>query len=271
MTTATIGYEHGSHGEPHFEQVINEQIMHKEKMDAAWEAIRAQREKLLGEGAQKFLLEIPDIKKCFERQESGYSVLCIDEGCCGEGCHTAGSGCLNKDTDALIAELKAAGVTEFTTHAGCGAWALANPDTKDQEDLDRTAREWGEAIAAKAGLPHRYIEKLERPEFHNAICAVYDATGRLNRKGSTEFPQAFITSPTCFDSAKDDIALAAKIALGDHGFGDKFTPENPFVLIAVTDSKNTDPRFSRGQALEDLQNVLRMLPDGVIKIDTFEI
>ena len=37
-----------------FSNVINEQYMEKEKMDAAWEAVRQQHEALVNEGAQDF-------------------------------------------------------------------------------------------------------------------------------------------------------------------------------------------------------------------------
>ncbi len=122
-----------------FNPVINEQLMENEKVDAAWEAVRRQHEKLVAEGAQNFFSNVDGIEKAFEPLSGEVSVMCIDEGCCGKGVHTAGSGCLRKDRDVLIAELKAAGVTEFTTHAGCGAWALAHSEIP-AEDRDGAAK-----------------------------------------------------------------------------------------------------------------------------------
>lgn len=249
--------------------VINEQLMEKEKVNAAWEATRQQHEQLVSEGAQNFFSAIPGIEKAFEPAPGEVAAMCIDEGCCGSGVHTAGSGCLRKDHGTLIAELKAAGVTEFTTHGGCGAWALAHPEIADAIDRDGAVKAWGEEIAKELGVPHRFIpsHELDRAEFHDAVCAIYDGTGSFNRKGAAGLPHAFVASPSKFSSAKDDTELAARIALGEHGFGERFSAERPFLLIAAVDKSVPG---QKEKLLTDLGEVVRTLPDGVVKIDTFE-
>ena len=80
-----------------------------------------------------------------------------------------------------------------------------------------------------------------------------------------------MASPVYFTSAKDDLALAAKIALGEHGFGDRFTAARPFVLIAAVDTNGDGVRFGKEQLLAELQDVLKMLPESAVTVDTFEI
>ena len=68
----------------------------------------------------------------------------MDEGCTGEANHLAGSGC-GVPEEQLISELKAANITEFTTHEGCGAWALAHPELTDTVQKTGAVKAWGEA------------------------------------------------------------------------------------------------------------------------------
>jgi hypothetical protein len=215
---------------------------------------------------------MPDFAKAFELDPKNVPILCIDEGCAGEGLHMAGSGCLATEEDKLISELRAAGITEFTTHENCGAWGLAHPEITNPKEKEAAVISWGQNIAQKLGVPHRYIpaEEMDRPaDFHNAFYAIYDQTGSFNVKALSGVPSGFITTPKYFTSAKEDLELAAKITMGDHGFGERFNEENPFVLIGLI--KSMDSESVKDQLIKDLEDVKKKFGKGLVKIDFIEV
>jgi hypothetical protein len=83
-------------------------------------------------------------------------------------------------------------------------------------------------------------------------------------------PSGFITSPKYFSSAKTDLELAVKIATGNHGFGKRFTTENPFVLIGII-SDTEETGISKEQIQKDLQEIQQKFGEGIVKIDFIEV
>jgi len=250
-------------------EMHNEYI--EELISIEWEKNTDLRNKLYTAGAQLTFSDLPTFATAFEADPTNLPILCIDEGCAGVGTHMAGSGCMIAE-DELITELKAAGITEFTTHENCGAWGLTHPEITDPKEKESAVKSWGESIAKKLGIPHRYIpeEEMDRPaDFHNAFYAVYDLTGKFNSKAVDGMPSGFITSPKFFSSAKADLELAVKIATGDHGFGKRFTTENPFVLIGIIPS-GEDAEISKEQIQKDLEEVQQKFDQGIVKIDFIE-
>jgi hypothetical protein len=148
---------------------------------------------------------------------------------------------------------------------------LAHSELTNAADKESAVTAWGKGIAEKLNLPHRHIPAVEmkRPlELHNAFYAIYDATGNFNRDRVPEMGPGFVTSPKYFSSAKADLELAVKIALGNHGFGKKFDQENPFVLVGIYDPSNT--ALSKEQIIADLQEVQNKFPADYVKIDLID-
>ena len=260
--------EHLEHPENNLNISMNIELT--ELKDREWNKFEGQRKSLAELGAKETFGKLVGFEQAFAAGPEHGAVLCMDEGCTGEGCHLAGSGCGIPEGQ-LLSELKAAGITEFTTHEGCGAWSLAHPELTNTADKESAAIAWGEEIAKKLNLPHRHIpapEMKRPPELHNAFYAIYDATGSFNRDRVPEMGPGFVTSPKYFSSAKADLELAVKIALGGHGFGKKFDQENPFVLVGVYDPSNTS--LSREQILADLQEVQNKFPADYVKIDLID-
>ena len=244
----------------------------EELLNAEWQKNTDLRKNLYTNGAQSTFGDLPNFASAFTADPNNLPVLCIDEGCAGHGTHMAGSGCMISE-DKLISELKAAGITEFTTHENCGAWGLAHPEITDPKEKEAAVISWGESIAQKLGVPYKYIpaEEMDRPaDFHNAFFAIYDLTGKFNSKTVTGMPSGFITSPKYFSSAKADLELAVKIATGDHGFGKRFTAENPFVLIGIIPGTE-ETGVSKEQIRADLEGIQQKFEQELVKIDFIEV
>lgn len=168
-------------------------------------------------------------------------VACVDEGIAfnddQRGClRTAGSGIL-LGKDRAIELWKETGVTTVTAHEGCGAATLYceqkgittdNP-SRFVADLLRT---WAE----EAGLDFVYIEKLDRPAYHNARAISVVGTPDFEPNRVAGYPKTFVVSAgESVAEAVDDVLLSAQIAFGDHGFGGRFSPEHP-MLIGLIDA-----------------------------------
>lgn len=246
-------------------------LEHESIVSQEWEACREQRESLRDNGAGRAFASLPGFADAFTKSSKGFSIMCIDEGCIGAGTHLAGSGCGISEAQ-LLQELTAAGITEFTTHQGCGAWALARPGLTHEGEKEAAVIAWGKEIAQKAGLPHRHISALEmnRPvTLHNAFYAIYDGTGCFNRSRVPKMKAGFVTSPKYFSSALDNLKLAVKIACGAHGFGNLFSRNDPFMLIGIHDQQDTIP--TRERMIADLTAVMNEFPEGTVLIDTIQV
>ena len=171
------------------------------------------------------------------------SIRCMDEGTPG-GKHSAGSGILREKSE-VIQAFRDAGITEVTSHDGCGAAKLyAKAKGLDESKGDEYGKEWSEALAKELGVPYRHIsfEEMKRPkEFHISRVAYYDGTGKFDWNIGKDFPPGFIISRK-IQSDSDSLAEAGvslNIAFGDHGFGDLITEENPFIIVAIGEDEES--------------------------------
>ncbi len=196
------------------------------------EIFRAIREK----GMQAYADEASDLASGFELRDR--TIRCIDEGTPG-GIHIAGQGILmNQDQLAdFCAKAQPDGVT---SHEECGACGLyATREHLDAADTDGYGKVWVAKLADICGVPvkgHVAISLMARPSgLHVARAAFYDGTGSFDPTRVSSFPPGFVISRAFLDPAyaKDEVKIAADIAMGAHGFGGLITPEEPFMLIAV--------------------------------------
>ncbi len=162
------------------------------------------------------------------------------------------------------------GVKKVTSHGGCGAaklaWQRDNPDLDlakvAKDSFDTYGVEWTRALSVKINelkrdnnLPgevdYQHIEPqvLVRPkEFHNARVAYFDGTGQFNPDRLTNLPMGFVINYKAdselgeTDEEKNypwtELEVATGIALGNHGFGNKFTTENPFLILAIAEDED---------------------------------
>ena len=166
------------------------------------------------------------------------SLCCVDGGIVG-GIHLAGSGILIP-FEQLQREAAAAGVKVLTTHDDCGAYKLKHPD---DHNPNQGAAEWGRKTADRLGFLHLHFKSvnMDRPAgFHDEVAVYYDGTGWFNRMPG--MPKGFVVSRKYFSSAQKDLELCINIALGGHGFGDRFTAKAPFTVVVLPHP--TDPILS---------------------------
>ena len=196
-------------------------------------------EKIQKVGFVKYANSLKNISDFFTLQD--HAIRCVDEGTPG-GLHSAGSGIL-RDKSEVVTAFKKAGVTEITSHDGCGAAKLyARANGLDESKSDEYGKKFAKEIAHELALPYHHItaEEMARPkEFHIARVAYYDGTGTFNLGDGKTFPIGFVISRK-IQSKQTSLAeagIALDIAFGHHGFGDLITEYNPFILIAIGATK----------------------------------
>jgi len=263
----------------------------------AFEAEDADMEKLYELGAEVFFeREFPDIKRAFSEKQK--LVVCIDEGTAHKDINgedkfcLAGSGILYPATDENDRLEKVAkllierGVTDISSHGGCGAAGIAYkrdfPDAEPRENLaekiENCAKEWSDKLASKirelnhpAERTHILAEDMERPvEFHNARVAYFDGVGGFNPSKEVGLPMGFVIERAYLppEYAAEELRVAVNIAFGHHGFGEMFTSAEPFVIIVFAKNEEELNNFKNeiSSALAGDKNFVadKVKIDGVV-------
>ncbi|MFA6324769.1 MAG: hypothetical protein WCX46_00895 [Candidatus Paceibacterota bacterium] len=215
-------------------------------------------------GFQNYTQGLPSINEAFIEN---HSMCCIDEGT-PHGIHSAGSGIL-RDKEEVLTSFRDAGVTEITSHDGCGAAGLyAKSKGLDLSKSDEYAKEWSKEIAKELGVPYRHISSTEmsRPKgLHVSRVAYYDGTGKFDYSTTKELPAGFIISRAIqsIGTSISEATVSFNIATGDHGFGELINQKNPFMIVAIgKDQEHLD------KLLNELNDVKGVMGDKV-KIDGF--
>ncbi|TAN33622.1 hypothetical protein EPN28_02345 [Patescibacteria group bacterium] len=257
--------------------------MHNENLEAEWSNGQEVMRKIYEQGTEKYLKNLPEWGKCFVNTHE--CVVCMDEGVAHKkmGGLTkfpmAGSGILFpasseaerlKKTAGLMKNL---GVSEITSHGGCGAAGLAykrdNQGTEPtSEQMDNLAIDWAKKLADKLGARYRHVALTEmaRPaEFHSARVVYFDGTGKFN-PSADGLPMGFVISRAYLPAeyATEELKVAVNIAFGHHGFGELFTTENPFVIIVLGSGELADEATA---AFKDDKNYL----EGRIKVESVTV
>ena len=202
------------------------------------------------------------------------SLRCIDEGTPG-GIHVAGSGILlsveekQVELTKVMSELRTAGVDGVYSHKGCGAARLYAETVKGQPDKsDEYAVNWGQKLARDLNVPYKgHIVELSRPqEFHNARIIYYDGSGKFDPFRIKEIPDGFIISRYYLDGgyAKEELGIALSIALGHHGFGDKFTHDDPLIVSPIEGITNDTEALSLSSLIKEALDVTAQFGNRVI-------
>lgn len=194
-------------------------------------------------GLKQYVEKLGEIGNAFNLRDT--SVRCIDEGTPG-GIHIAGSGILlnvdnrKKELEEVIKKLQDTKVDGVYSHAGCGAAQLYAKNINDPDNYEKYAIDWAKKLAELLDVLYKgHITELERPkEFHNARIAYYDGSGKFNPSEIKEMPDGFVVSRRYLNPeyAKSELTIALSIAMGHHGFGEKFTEENPFIIAPIESS-----------------------------------
>ena len=244
---------------------MEHQDLHKEEKTKLFNKQQELFEPIYKIGFSNYVKHLENLELAFSSKN--HCVCCMDEGTPG-GFHSAGSGILREEEEVLSA-FKNAGVTEITSHDGCGAAGLyVKAHNLDPLKADEYGKEWSKKIAAKLGVPHRHISfsEMNRPkDFHISRVAYYDGTGAFDYSKVKELPAGFIISRAIQTNGTSiaEASVAFNIATGDHGFGNLVNKENPFIIVAVAKDKE-----QLDLLMNELEEVKRATNDQ-IKIDGF--
>lgn len=194
--------------------------------------------------------------------QTPYEVVCIDEGAIDDPgspeLGLAGSGVLLNDEQfkKVVDYCKRKGITKISYHAGCGAAALFCKEQELHHGLksgslnpDEVARSAAQKLHSALNLSGDPVfishAKMKRPkEYHIARSIVIDGTGRMN-PAKLGIPSTFQHSyplHTNDDYIVNEVDIAIRIAMGDHGFGAhrfrKDSKERRLVVLIVGDSQS---------------------------------
>jgi hypothetical protein len=234
-----------------------------------------------------------------EAFQADRDLKCIDEGT-ENGLHAAGSGiayvitrglskglngyeAIDVGVNAAADTFKEASVSGIYSHEECGAAKLAyglfSDDFKLQLEKDheiKTADDFGDyfakELAKRLGKDYNgriKIDEMARPSGSHVTRVTYiDGTGNFNPSALEGLPQGFVISRKYLGAEQTGVetVVSIDIATGDHGFGDRITPEQPHVLVAV--GNPNDPKTSTQALMEELKP-LAATYDGKVIVDGF--
>jgi len=137
------------------------------------------------------------------------------------------------------------------SHSGCGAAGLAyqklSPEEKNQyQDGDNPADEYGKLfsadLASKLGADFEHIpfSRMRGSEdFHDARMIFWSADPEFDPSelDNDFLPPHFLANGLAYglepEYCKEELKILSGIGLGGHGFGELFTPDNPFYVISL--------------------------------------
>lgn len=244
-----------------------ESALPKEAIDVIWEQQRgylSALNQMIEAGPEtlgSYLEKIGASKMLFR---SGVLVAaCMDEGaapCLPDGSpvaavRSAGAGILAENMEAAVRQIENFGdIQTVVTHQECGAARVAVARAFGLSDeqavhikyavVDNYAWCWGKQLAAELSRRHgKYVahkhlslDEMTRPaNLHMAVCAYYDGMGNFNRVGIPDLPRGFVISRLAMPSDRGiaNLEVAAGIAMGPHGFGERFSRQNPFNIVCI--------------------------------------
>lgn len=149
----------------------------------------------------------------------------------------------------MYGEGKLNGRLTIKSHDGCGAAKIVCsqliekgklPQGYNSDDLGvQFAKEVAKKLQREGyDVAAEHTQGKAMDELHNEVAIYFDGTNKINIENSG-FPRGFIFSGMDFSAAESVTELKALcgIALGDHGFGDRFTKESPFRIIVSAHSE----------------------------------
>lgn len=245
----------------------NPELEHELQKEALWMEGQATMDVLKEKGAQEYFDSLQGHEHLAE-EDAELPCACIDERIGGHKFALPGSGIL-ESPDVAFSILKEAGVDSISSHEDCGAANLAFERLDEDEkqrygSADAYAQAWAKDMADRLGVLYVGHKTVETPGQHIARAIYYDSSGRFTAD-APGVPKGFTISRKFGtpETAQSSLGLAIKIATGEHAFKDKYSPENPLVIVPIGEEGALDV------LREEIQKVVEQNPElaGVIKID----
>jgi len=231
-------------------QNFEQSVDHLQKINQEWEKLRKNEviQRLLkGESLQIIIESLPNFKERFCELDT---IDCSDGRVLdGKKIGIAGSGLLLSLEDRLKLIRQCQG-KKVTTHYNCGAAALKFSQLSPEEipagveTADEYGTYCGQKLAQDLHSDHEFLDENRLSyESHNEVALLVDATGKFDSTHLEGFPPHFVCTGAALglneEYLKDEIHILTSIALGEHGFGKRFNPNNPFyILVAADDTKD---------------------------------
>ena len=216
-----------------------------------------------------------DSRKAFK--DNPDELGCSDGRCQGHRLGIAGNGILlsGKELDDFVHKNKGK-ITTVMSHEGCGAAAIkfkqlaeageslpAGVATSDDLGIYHSRN-----LAKRLGADYGDTRACDMSgEVHNERAIYFDGKSRINPRALPELPAGFICSGPALGLGKEymekEIQTLAQIALGDHGFGERFNRENPLYVVVSAETE---------QQLEELKRAASKAAekfDGRLAVDGF--
>ena len=156
----------------------------------------------------------------------------------------AGEGILlsQEELDSFIKKYRGK-IKKVTSHEECGAAGIA---FREQQvgigTPDGLGMDFAKWLAKQLGAEYEHITMGKmRSTFHDERAICFDGTGKFNPAVLGAMPGHFVSSGYGFDLGeeymKKELDTLTGIALGDHGFGNKFTSDDKFyIIVSAKDS-----------------------------------
>ncbi len=136
---------------------------------------------------------------------------------------------LTVSRDITVKLIKDHGLALISHHRDCGAGAAM---ASAGENGDAVVKGFATSVATEAGIKV-VCAPLDRVPHHHKAAAHYYCS--VPFAPTDDLPAGFVTSRFAVtrEYGKRELRLAIDIAFGDHGFGELFTPERPYVIAVV--------------------------------------
>lgn len=237
-----------------------------EYVDGLWERTGGSHPLRIYPTFQELVEDIPSRRRLVEAIPGGRKILiCVDDRLPGSSSlpagadyvHMAGEGILNPNG---VKDLRRARIMEIIPHRDCGAKGIYARETSQGGNSDDLGLAAVRILADQLGVPiNRFVRADEMvTNTHYARVTYYDFTseGVFNWSRVPDMPPGFIISRTHLSDpgyAQQEAGITVDIALGEHGFGSRFTQRTPYYLVAVGDDATGSAMMNR--VIDELNGV----------------
>jgi len=170
---------------------------------------------------------------------------------------------------------------KFCSHDGCGVAKIVcgelkkagklpekynNPDDLGIDFAKKTIDALRKAYPEiEFEYEHTMAEKMDK--LHNERAIYLDGTRKINLEAVAELPEGFIFTPMSevdIEVTKTELVALCGIALGDHGFGNRFDLENPFrIVVSASNDEQLEKLTILAESVAD-QFEGRVVVDGFV-------
>lgn len=138
-------------------------------------------------------------------------------------------------------------IKKVGSHSECGA-AGVYAKAHGINNSDRAGEEFTRKLAEDLGAEYFHIDPFQfKCSHHNERAIVLDATGMFCPEKIGAMPAHFLSSGAGMGLDEEyvgkEIEILSGIAFGGHGFGDRFTEENPFHIFISAQNERQRDRF----------------------------